>query len=153
MILSLEARVMESSGVMVRHGLVLNTFIYAAVLGNCLLCSHLFIPPPEQPSLESDLVKNTYVELVDWHISGLWVINTPVAWIRVKNYNTVPIKNMLLEYSTFDGNTELLNHGTYEIEDEIPPRSLKNFFGEYLGLVNLCSDKLSIKLVSVKQAK
>jgi hypothetical protein len=36
------------------------------------------------------LLRKTYVQLVDWHISGFWVVNKPVAGIRLANYNPDP---------------------------------------------------------------
>lgn len=99
---------------------------------------------------DAQLTRNTYVELVDWHISGLWVINCPVAWVRVANYNSVPIKNIKLHYQTFDSEGKLLSEGTYIIEDEVvPPGTVRNFIERYLGLVDLASDKLSVRLESV----
>ncbi|MBZ0294613.1 MAG: hypothetical protein K8L99_18760, partial [Anaerolineae bacterium] len=63
-----------------------------------------------------ELAKNIHLELVDWHIVGLWVINCPVCWIRVNNYNNVPIKNVCFRYKTFGYDGELLTVGTYTID-------------------------------------
>jgi hypothetical protein len=104
------------------------------------------------PQGNEALTKNTYIELVDWHISGLWVINAPVAWVRVKNYNNVPIKDVTFQYSTFDFDGSLLDQANYTCEGEVPPGQVKNFIEQYLGLVNLRSQKLMVKLVSVTQA-
>ena len=98
------------------------------------------------------LTRNTTVELVDWHVSGLWVINAPVAWIRVHNYNNVPIHEITFEYDTFDNTGKHLNQGTFTIEGTVPPGTTKNFIELYLGIVDLYSDRLSVKLLSVKQA-
>ncbi|HEY9786421.1 MAG TPA: hypothetical protein V6D17_13520 [Candidatus Obscuribacterales bacterium] len=95
------------------------------------------------------LTRNTYVELVDWHIAGLWVINCPVAWIRVANYNQVPVKDIRIKYYTYDFDGKLLNEGDFMIEDSVPPGTVRNFIEQYLGLVDLHSDKLSIKMVGV----
>jgi hypothetical protein len=95
------------------------------------------------------LFKNTYVELVDWHISGLWIVNSPVAWVRVKNYNTRPIKDIVIQYKTYTSDGKPLNEGTYPIEYEVHAGEVKNFAELYLGLVDLETEKLSIKLLSV----
>src|SRR5580704_17231876 len=65
---------------------------------------------------DPDLLRNVYTELVDWHISGFAVINCPVAWVRVQNLNAIPIKNITLQYATYDIDGHLLNEGTYVIE-------------------------------------
>lgn len=52
---------------------------------------------------------NTRLELIDWHVSGLWVINSPVAWVKVTNYNNVPIHEITMEYQTFDTNGKPLD--------------------------------------------
>jgi len=101
---------------------------------------------------DADLTKRTYMELVDWHVSGLWVINSPVAWIRVLNYNSVPIHNISFQYNTFDSDGTPLDQGTYNIEDSVGPGETKNFIELYLGVVNLHSDKLSVKLLGVSRA-
>lgn len=98
------------------------------------------------------LTKGAYVELVDWHVSGLWVINCPVAWVRVANYNRIPIKDVTFHYYTYDCDGVQLDHGTYTIEGTVPPGTVKNFIELYLGLVNLHSDKLSIKLEHVSHS-
>lgn len=100
---------------------------------------------------DAGLTQRTYFELVDWHISGLWVINCPVAWVRVANYNEVPIKNITFQYDTYDYDGTHLDHGTYTVEDSVPPRTVKNFIELYLGLVNLHSERLSVKLLSVSR--
>lgn len=97
------------------------------------------------------LTKNCYMELVDWHVAGLWVINSPVAWVRVANYNHVPVKDITFEYTTYDYENKELNRDTYTIEGSVAPGSVKNFIELYLGVVDLNSQKLSVKLVSVKK--
>ena len=105
------------------------------------------------PSGNEALTRNTYIELVDWHISGLWVINSPVAWVRVKNYNNVPIKEITLQYTTFDFDGSQLDQSNFTIPDgEVGPGQVKNFVEQYLGIVSLHSQKLSVKLLSVTQA-
>ncbi len=99
---------------------------------------------------DTQLTSQTYFELVDWHISGFWVINCPVAWVRVKNFNPVPIKEITFQYNTYDADGTPLDQGTYTIEGSVPPNSVKNFIELYVGMVNLHSDKLSVKLLSVK---
>ena len=103
------------------------------------------------PPSDAALLRNTYCELVDWHISGLWIINCPTAWVRVANYNAVPIKDIILEYRTYDNEGHQLDSGTYPLEGEVGPGSVKNFIELYLGLVSIHSDKLSVKVVSVSR--
>ncbi|HEY9756782.1 MAG TPA: hypothetical protein V6C97_16575 [Oculatellaceae cyanobacterium] len=98
---------------------------------------------------DAELTSHTQLELVDWHVSGLWVINCPVAWVRVANYNSVPIKNITFQYDTYDVDGKHLDRGTYTVEDSVEPGSVRNFIELYVGLVNLHSDKLSVKLLSV----
>lgn len=101
------------------------------------------------PAGDPQLTRNTALELVDWHITGLWVINCPVAWVRVTNYNAVPIKDVTFQYNTYNVDGRPLDQGTFTIEGEVPAGVTKNFIELYLGLVDLHSDKLSIKLLSV----
>ena len=116
--------------------------VLALTLGAC---------DPVDPDREL-LMSHTTLELVDWHVSGLWVINSPVAWIRVVNYNTVPIHDITLEYQTFTAEGKPLDKGTFTIEGTVPPGTTKNFVELYLGLVDLYSDRLTCKLISVKRA-
>lgn len=106
---------------------------------------------PVDPQREQ-LMSNTRLELVDWHISGLWVINSPVAWIRVTNYNSVPIHDITLEYRSFNSDGAPLDKGTFTIEGTVPAGETKNFIELYLGLVDLYTERLSCKLLSVKRA-
>ena len=99
---------------------------------------------------DPNLRRNVYLELVDWHIVGLWVINCPVCWIRVSNYNNVPVKNICFQYKTYGYQGELLTTGTYKIEDEVNVGQAKNFIEQYIGLVDLESDMLSLELISVE---
>ncbi len=101
------------------------------------------------PKGDPTLTANTYLELVDWHISGLWVINCPVAWVRVANRNPVPIKDVTFKYITYDFEGKVLDEGEFTIEGVVPPYSMKNFIELYLGLVKLESDKLSVQLLGV----
>jgi LEA14-like dessication related protein len=87
--------------------------------------------------------------LVDWHVSGFWVINCPVAWIRVTNYNNVPIKEIELKYFTYNYDGQKLDEGKYTIEGTVGPHSVKNFIEQYVGLVDLHSEKFSVQLESV----
>ncbi len=98
-----------------------------------------------------DLAKNVHVELVDWHISGLLIFNTPICWIRVVNYNNVPIKDVRVRYKTFGYNGQLLSEGKYTMEGVVGPRSVKNFVEQTVGIVDLESDMLSIELDAVEQ--
>jgi hypothetical protein len=98
---------------------------------------------------DQELTSHTQLELVDWHVSGLWVINCPVAWVRVANYNPVPIKDITFQYDTYDVDGKHLDSGTYTVEETVDPGSVRNFIELYVGLVSLHSDKLSVKLLSV----
>ena len=104
---------------------------------------------------DRELAKNVHLELVDWHIVGLWVMNCPCCWIRVANYNDVPVKNVCIRYKTFGYNGEQLSEGTYTLSGATPADatvkagSVKNFIEQYIGLVDLESDMLQVELVSV----
>lgn len=98
-----------------------------------------------------DLAKNVHVELVDWHISGLLIFNCPVCWIRVVNYNNVPIKDVRVKYKTFGYDGQLLSEGKYTMDGVVGPRSVKNFVEQTVGIVDLESDMLSIELDAVHQ--
>lgn len=99
------------------------------------------------------LTQRTQILLMDWHVAGLWVINCPVAWVRVYNYNMVPIKEITFAYYTFTEDGRPLNEGTFTIEGTVEPQTSKNFIELYLGLVDLPSQRLTIKLLSVKRAR
>ena len=101
---------------------------------------------------DASLAQNVKVELVDWHISGLWVINAPVVWIRVINYNRVPVKDVTVAYQTFDFDGKQLDHGTYTMDGNVDPGSVRNFMEQYLGIVSVESDKIAIQLHSVAAA-
>lgn len=94
---------------------------------------------------------NTRLELIDWHISGLWVINAPVAWVKVTNYNSVPIHDITMEYQTFDSTGKPLDKGTFTIEGTVAPHTTRNFIEQYLGLVDLYTERLQLRLLSVKE--
>lgn len=110
---------------------------------------------PEEPN-DAELTKNVKLELVDWHISGLMVINSPVVWVRVTNYNPVSIKDITFEYYTFDAEGLPLDKGVFTIQDNVYhtvyPGEVRNFIEIYLGLVNVRTEALQIKLLSVKRA-
>ncbi len=99
------------------------------------------------------LLRHTRLELVDWHISGFGIINCPVAWLRVTNYNRVAIRDIVLKYTTYNYEGHLLNEGTYTLEDPVAPGRMKNFIELYLGLVDLQTEKLSVQIQSVQQAE
>jgi hypothetical protein len=61
----------------------------------------------------------------------------------------VPIKNITFQYDTYDVDGNHLDRGTYVIEETVDPGAVRNFIEQYLGLVSLHSDKLSVKLISV----
>ncbi len=98
---------------------------------------------------DDTLTQNTRVELVDWHVSGLWVINSPVCWIRVANYNNVPIKDVTIKYQTFDFDGKPLDQGTYTLDGEVGPGQVKNFIEQYVGIVQVESDKIKVELATV----
>ena len=106
---------------------------------------------------DPELTKNVHLELVDWHIVGLWVMNCPCCWVRVANYNDVPVKNVTIRYKTFGYKGEKLTEGTYTLSGATPADavvkagSVKNFIEQYIGLVELESDMLSVELVSVER--
>ena len=102
------------------------------------------------PSGNPELTAKTRLELVDWHITGLLIINCPTAWVRVGNFNSVPIKNITFQYNTFDENGQAMDEGTFTIEDSVKPGQTKNFIELYLGLVDLHTERLSVKLLSVE---
>ena len=97
------------------------------------------------------LTANTRVQLMDWHISGFWVINCPVAWVRVINYNPVPIKNVLIRYQTYDADGVPLDVDNFVIDGTVGPGETRNFIELYFGLVSLYTERLSIKLISVQR--
>lgn len=101
------------------------------------------------PLADKSLTEQVNLELVDWHIAGLWIINCPVAWVRVTNFSSRQIKDVTFKYSTYDYDGHLLDEGTFTIDGEVPAGTTKNFIELYLGLVNLHSEKLSIQLLSV----
>jgi hypothetical protein len=104
--------------------------------------------PPDQL-----LSSNVRCELVDWHPAGAFgLIRCPIAWIRITNYNNVPIKHVKIQFATYDIGGELLNKDVYEIEGEVAPGSVQNFTEQYLGLVNTHSEKLGVTLASVDRA-
>jgi hypothetical protein len=133
-----------------RHFIALSLVLTGIALFLALFISSTFLQGCA-PALTGDatLTSRTRMELVDWHISGLWIINCPVAWIRIANYNQVPIHDIVLQYNTFDYEGKPLDEGTYTIEESVAPGTMRNFIELYLGLVNLHSDKLSVKLLSV----
>ena len=100
---------------------------------------------------DDQLARNVYVELVDWHISGLWIINSPVCWIRAVNYNNVPVKDVRIRFKTFGYNGEVLSSGTYTLEGTIGPGGVKNYMEQSIGVVDLESDMLSIETDTVQK--
>lgn len=103
------------------------------------------------PPIDNNLLRNTQLELVDWHISGFGIINSPVAWVRVANYNTVPINDIVLRYTTYDVEGHKLNEGTYTLEERVPPGVVKNFMELYLGLVDVQTERLSVQIASARE--
>ncbi|MBX3072897.1 hypothetical protein KF707_10015 [Candidatus Obscuribacterales bacterium] len=131
--------------------LVYSMLLLFAFFGIKLFVGTIHGPPDEE------LKRNVHLELVDWHIVGLWVINSPCCWVRVANYNDVPIKNITIRYKTFGYRGEPLDVGTYTLSGAqasdyvVKPRSVKNFIEQYIGLVALESDMLSVELLSVER--
>jgi hypothetical protein len=104
---------------------------------------------------DDQLTKNVRIELVDWHVSGLWVINSPVCWFRVYNYNPRPITDITINYETYDFDGKPLDKGSYTLLDAGEPtvvqaNSPKSVVEQYIGIVSLESDKLSCKLKGVR---
>jgi len=130
-----------------RKRFIASRFLVVASLFIASFCSSC---ATDEPS-DAVLLRNTYCELVDWHITGLWVINCPVAWVRVKNYNNRPIKDVKLKYVTYDFAGTPLDNGTALLEGVVPPGGVWNFIEQYLGLVSLHSEKLSIQVIGVSQ--
>lgn len=128
-----------------RQTLVLISFVAFACLFILTGCEAID-PEAEQ------IAANTRIQLVDWHISGLWVINSPVAWVRVSNFNDVPIHEINFEYDTFAADGKPLNKGDFTIEGTVPAHTTKNFIELYLGLVDLYTERLSIKLKHARRA-
>lgn len=120
-------------------------FIYSLCL-SCLItgCSY-------SPVVDDNLSKHVLVQLIDWHISGLWVINSPVAWVKVTNYNPVPIENIVISYETFNIDGKKLNQAQYTIEEVVAANKSKNFIEQYLGLVDLDTEKLKVSLIGVSR--
>jgi len=117
-----------------------------------VVCSCALLSACESvPHGEPGLLENTQLQLVDWHITGLWVINCPVAWVKVWNNNSVPIKEITFQYNTYDASGQALDQGTFTIDGEVQPGQMKNFIELYLGVVSLYSERLSIKLISVSR--
>ena len=128
-------------------------FLYAAAASSCLLVASLFSSCVTGDIEEPGLSSHTRLELIDWHISGLAIINSPVAWVRVWNDNTVPISDIVLKYTTYDYEGHQLNEGTYELEGKIQPGKMKNFIELYLGLVDINSEQLTVQIQSVRRAE
>lgn len=134
------------------------TLCIALIFFVCFVAVKAFVGTIHGPG-DPELTKNVHLELVDWHIVGLWVINSPCCWFRVANYNNVPIKNVTIRYKTFGYSGELLSEGTYTLagsqasEYVVKAGSVKNFIEQYIGLVALESDMLQVELVSVERAR
>jgi hypothetical protein len=105
--------------------------------------------------LDPELSKNVRIELVDWHVSGLWVINSPVCWFKVYNYNQKAVTDITIAYETFDFEGNALDKGTYTLLDAGEPtvvqaNSPKSCVEQYIGIVSLESDKLNCVLKGVR---
>ncbi len=125
---------------------------WAALLIVVVIAAQALVTCTDGGHGDSAMAKNVYIELVDWHIVGLWVINCPCCWIRVVNYNNVPVKNVHIRYKTFGYSGELLSQGTYTIDGTVPAGGTKNFIEQYVGNVDLESDMLTVELESVERA-
>ncbi len=71
--------------------------------------------------------------------------------MRVSNYNQVPIKNIVIEYTTYDAVGNQLDRDKYTIDGNVGPGQTKNFIELYFGLVNLYTEQMSIKLISAQR--
>jgi len=94
-----------------------------------------------QPSVKSPLLQKTALELVDW--------NCPVLWVRIANYNGVPVTNARIAYEArADG---LERKGSFTIKEVIPADAVRNFVNIRLGAVNPEYEKISLKLLEVQE--
>lgn len=124
------------------------------VLAPCLFAVTLFGGCGTENIEEPTLSSHTRLELIDWHISGLAIINSPVAWVRIWNMNTVPIGDIVLKYTTYDYEGHQLNEGTYTLDDKvIPPGQRRDYIELYLGLVDINSEQLTVQIQSVHRAE
>ena len=73
--------------------------------------------------------------------------------IKKDNPDVIILFRMGDFYETFDEDGNRLNKADYLIEEEVKPNQAKNFIEQYLGLVDLYSQKLKISLVSVSGLK
>lgn len=103
-------------------------------------------------SLSDYLRKNTFVRIVDWNSDWFLFLCWPSIWLKVRNYNSLPIKNVTIRYRTYNDEGKLLNEGTHVLAGEIKPGESKNFFSQSPGLIDFASSKLSVDLVNVKCA-
>ena len=89
--------------------------------------------------------------LIDWHVSGFWIINSPVAWIRVTNNTDRLLKHVTVKYETFGEDGKVLDDGTYTMEGAVAPHATKNFIEQYMGLISLESQTLRVTFVSTEE--
>lgn len=121
--------------------------LLSLVLTVCLAaCTDIHTKPSQDR-----YTKNVQIQLIDWHIIGLWYLNCPSAWICVTNLNNVPIKNISIRYKTYGYKREVLDTGVCTIEQKVDAGATKNFTEQALGLVHLESDMLSIELLKVEK--
>jgi hypothetical protein len=128
------------------------TVVAAAIIALLMLAFLWFNSTLKKSSNEVNLSlkRNTYAELVDWHTSGPLLFRCPVVWLRVRNYNSVPIKELVFHYTLFDQDDKPVDQGNHTITEEIAPGEVKNFFEEYLWFTDFNSNKLGINLTNVK---
>jgi hypothetical protein len=128
-------------------------------LSAAFACTTLFAGCAIEQPTDKVLLSNTHIRLMDWHISGFGIINSPVAWVLVTNNNLVPITDIVLEYTTFDYEGHQLDVGTCPIVDAngvpstLQPGEAKNFIELYLGLVDLQTEQLKVECYSVRAAR
>ena len=116
----------------------------------CLTVAFFLNSCGSQDVEDPELLRHTRLQLMDWHISGLGIINSPVAWVRIWNDNSVAIGDIVLSYATYDYEGHRLSDGTCPIPDaKVEPHQRHDYIELYLGLVDLHSEQLSVQIQSV----
>jgi len=128
-------------------------FLRASKVLLCFALAFFLNSCGSQDIADPELLKHTRLELVDWHISGLGIINSPVAWVRIWNDNSVPIGDIVLSYVTYDYEGHQLSDGTCPIPDaKVDAHQMHNYIELYLGLVDVRSEQLTVQIQSVGRA-
>jgi len=112
---------------------------------NVALCSAVLLMAAcnIQPSRQSPILQRTVLELVDW--------NRPVLWVRIANYNLVPVTNAQIVYEAHADGQE--SKGTFTIKEAIPAGAVRNFVNIRLATVSPQSEKISLKLIDVEEIR